>query len=270
MKILVLNLAEATDRLAHMEREFARLGLSFERLDALRGTDLATRRGAPHPRLTPGTWGCLASHVEACRRIAASGEAWGLVVEDDVWFADGTAAFLRDEERFPADADILKLETYAHEVCIARGVRAEIAGFALRRLLSKHLGTGAYLISARHAARIATVDPITVDVPIDTLLFNPRHLVDRTAVTLQLVPAIAIQEFKLFPAEEVRLASAIDPDRRERKAKRYSGLLGALRGATKGSRDALKRKIRELRQAFALRHEDWERTIVPFGPRAER
>jgi glycosyl transferase family 25 len=270
MKILVLNLAEATDRLAHMERAFARLGLSFERLEALRGTTLAAARGAPHPKLTPGTWGCLASHVEAARRIAESGDAWGAVFEDDIHFSDDAARFLGTTDWIPDGVDVVKLETFSTVTCLDRRPRAEVSGHRLTRLLAKHLGAGAYLLSARAAARIAAVDPVTVDVPIDTLLFNPRHLLDRTAVTLQVVPAIAIQEFKLFPAEEVRLASAIDPDRRERRAKRYSGLLGALRGATKGSRDALKRKIRELRQAFELRHEDWERTVVPFGPRAER
>lgn len=270
MKRLVLNLAGATDRLAHMEAEFARLGLAFERVAAARGTDLVAARGGPHPKLTPGTWGCLASHLEAARLIAASGEPWGAVFEDDIHFSTDAARFLASSDWIPAGADVVKLETFSTVTCLDRAVAGRVETHDLRRLLAKHLGGGAYLLSAGFAARLAALDPLAVEVPIDTLLFNPRHLLDRRAVILQVVPAIAIQEFKLLPEAEVRLASAIDPDRRERRAKRYSGPLGAIRGLTKTSRDALKRKIREIRQAIELRGEDWERTVVPFGPHPDR
>jgi glycosyl transferase family 25 len=269
LPVQVINLPEATERLAHMERAFRRLGRGFERIEAMRGSDLAVAHGRAHPELSPGTWGCLASHLEAARRIAASGRPFGVVLEDDIHFSADAGRFLADADWIPSGVDVVKLETFSTVTCLARPVSAEVGGHALRRLLAKHLGGGAYVLSAGFAARLAALDPLAVEVPIDTLLFNPRHLLDRRQVTLQVVPAIAIQEFKLLPEGEVRLASAIDPDRRERRAKRYSGLLGGLRGLTKGSRDALKRKIREIRQAIELRHEDWERTVVAFGPRPE-
>ncbi|TBW37658.1 glycosyltransferase family 25 protein [Siculibacillus lacustris] len=268
MLCLVVNLAAAPDRLAHMARAFARLGLPFERVDGLLGSDLVARSG-PHPRLGPGTYGCLASHLAACRRIAESGEPWGAIFEDDLHFSADAARFLRDADWIPAGVDLVKLETFSTVTCLARVAAATVDGHDLKRLLAKHLGGGAYIVSARLAVRLAALDPRGIDVPIDTLLFNPRHLIDPNMVTLQMVPAIAIQEFKLFTPAEVRLASAIEPDRRERRAERYSGLLGRLRGATKSSRDALKRKIREIRQTIELRREDWERTTVPFGPPAD-
>lgn len=268
MRRHVINLAGATDRLAHMEREFARLGLPFERLDALRGVDLLPP-GASHPRFTAGTLGCLASHLEACRRIAASGDPWGAVLEDDMWFSDDAARFLADWDWIPAGVDLVKLETYGTLTCLERGAVAERGGHGLHRLLDKHLGGGAYLISARLAARLAAIDPLRCTDPIDTLLFNPRHLVMPGQTTLQVMPAVAIQDFKKVGADAARLVSSLEPDRAERRAGRYDGVFGRLRAASKPARRALKAAIVALRRRIALARYDWIATTVPFGPRSD-
>ena len=66
----------------------------------------------------------LASHLEACRRIAASGEPWGAVLEDDMWFSDDAARFLAGWDWIPAGVDLVKLETYGTLTCLERAAIA--------------------------------------------------------------------------------------------------------------------------------------------------
>ncbi|RVA48701.1 MULTISPECIES: glycosyltransferase family 25 protein, partial [unclassified Mesorhizobium] len=72
MKCMVINLDRSPDRLAHVTAEFAKVGVSFDRVpavDALHRPEFA----ATSPSLTPTEAACLMSH-KVCWTIIADGE----------------------------------------------------------------------------------------------------------------------------------------------------------------------------------------------------
>jgi len=104
-------------------------------------------------------------------------------------------ALLSSGNWIPADALVVKLEHYgpAGQRVLLTGMRAVGEDFELGRMLSRHTGAAAYILS-RGAAEIL-LRQTRFDLPVDHLLFNPNN--SRLFASLspwQLVPAIARQE----------------------------------------------------------------------------
>ena len=111
MKLLVINLDRAPERLADTAKLFADAGLAFERVpavDARAMSDAERRRTAPPVRfylanarrVRPGEIACTLSHRKAWDAAFAGGAATAAVFEDDVWFeADGLKSLLAEAER---------------------------------------------------------------------------------------------------------------------------------------------------------------------------
>ena len=111
MKLFVINLDRAPERLADTAKLFAGAGLAFERVpavDARAMSDAERRRTAPPVRfylanarrVRPGEIACTLSHRKAWDAAFAGGEAVAAVFEDDVFFEpDGLGALLADAER---------------------------------------------------------------------------------------------------------------------------------------------------------------------------
>ena len=121
LRAVVINLDADGARLAHMEREFSRVGLAFERFPALRGDCLPpeikpyfAEEGARRV-LSVGEIGCYASHLAVCQRIA-SGEiaSPALVLEDDVCLVEDFALAIEALLRaLPAEWDLVRLSNDA-------------------------------------------------------------------------------------------------------------------------------------------------------------
>ena len=90
----VINLAANTSRLAAVSQVLGRLGIAFERIEAVNGWTLAPAeiaqaydapRNAREGRqpLVAAEIGCYLSHIAAWRRIAGGAAAGGFVFEDD-------------------------------------------------------------------------------------------------------------------------------------------------------------------------------------------
>ncbi len=87
MHILVINLAATTDRLSFQQTQLARLGLAFERLEAVSANDIASEVGQAifstwQRPLRSGEIACFLSHRAAWQRISESQEPT-LILEDD-------------------------------------------------------------------------------------------------------------------------------------------------------------------------------------------
>ncbi|TPM88547.1 glycosyltransferase family 25 protein [Mesorhizobium sp. B2-3-3] len=199
MKCLIINLDRSPDRLAHMTAEFARIGIAFERIaaiDARQHPDLGLQR--QHAlyavqRLSGSEIACLHSH-RACWAIIAQDDApYGAVFEDDMVFSAKAGALLADTNWVPADADIVKLETFFHTTVIQRE-RASIGhGFSVFRLRKNHIGAGGYLLS-RQAARDLLLATAEINMAVDNLIFDPAFTTSIGKTIYQLVPAVCAQE----------------------------------------------------------------------------
>lgn len=197
MKAYCINLDRRPDRLEHMTAEFARVGIPFERIPAVDGQDPKVAAAAAKlpayvhgTRVSAGVYGCFESHRDAWRLLLGSAEKWAMIFEDDLILASDISIYL-SEEWIPADADIVKLETYGVRVHL-KSSSAKKGGRYLHRLCSYHHGAGAYLISA-DAARQLLAYTLPIGLPVDRAMFDERSPMRRGLVIYQMVPAPVIQ-----------------------------------------------------------------------------
>lgn len=202
MRIYLVNLARRPDRLAAMIRQTVPLGLSLERIEAV---DVKSEEPAmvnrwftqsgPLGQIPMGDKACLLSHRRGWEMFLASGECHAVFLEDDVRLSASAAALLTSDGWIPADAAVVKLEHYgpAGQRVLLTDMRAVGEDFQLGRMLSRHTGAAAYILSRRAAELL--LSQTCFDLPVDHLLFNPNNskLFARLRPR-QLVPAIARQE----------------------------------------------------------------------------
>jgi glycosyl transferase, family 25 len=202
MRIYLINLARRPDRLAAMLRETAPLGLTMERVEAVDATrelpsalDHWFERGGPLGEIPRGDKACLLSHRRAWEMFIASGENHAAFLEDDVRLSKRASALLASDSWIPADVAAVKLEHYGppgQSVLLDR-MRHAREDFQMGRMLSRHTGAAAYILS--RAAAELLLRETCFNLPVDHLLFNPNN--SRLFALLspwQLVPAIARQE----------------------------------------------------------------------------
>jgi glycosyl transferase family 25 len=222
MKRLVINLDRSPDRLAHTTAEFARINIGFERvagIDAKQHPELALQpQHAIHAirPLAGSEIACLHSH-RACWTIIAQDDApYGAVFEDDMVFSCKAGALLGDISWVPADADVVKLETFFSRTVVQRRRIAAGNGFSVARLRKGHPGAGGYLLS-RQTARDFLEATAQINIAVDDLIFDPIMSAGKTVY--QLVPALCAQD--QFVAD--RLPSLLDQERDA--ARTASGLM---------------------------------------------
>jgi glycosyl transferase, family 25 len=154
MDVFLINLARSPDRLAFMTSQLAD---RFQRIDAVLGAavpvHLAPQFSSPAD-LTPGEIGCYASHLIAAEKIVASGQAYALIMEDDVEIAaDFFEVANRAVQSCTAGWDAISL-------CGSRlgsGLHQKIGTIGSRRLVKfvrAPKGLGAYILSYNGALRL--------------------------------------------------------------------------------------------------------------------
>jgi|CXWL01.1.fsa_nt_gi glycosyl transferase family 25 len=156
---VVINLDRDTDRLAHMQHQFARIDLSFERFAAINGADIPQPlRGyfqhiEDRSPLSAGEIGCYASHLQICRSMADGSLPSPLcVLEDDVELPPDFAVTLNLLlERLPANWDIVRLSNDTKRAVMP--VDRLGGRFRLVRYTNVPGSTGASLISRTGAEK---------------------------------------------------------------------------------------------------------------------
>ncbi len=96
---------------------------------------------------------------------------------------------------FLADVEVVKLEHYGPpgQRVLLEGIRKIGEDFQMGRMLSRHTGAAAYILS-RRAAQVLLAET-RFDLPVDHLLFNPNNSSLFAALSpWQLVPPIARQQ----------------------------------------------------------------------------
>jgi glycosyl transferase family 25 len=211
----LINLDSADARRAHMDAEFRRLGIAYERISAVDGSAADLRTPAASSTFSPGEIGNFLSHRQVWDLIASRKDPYSAVFEDDIFLAPAIAWFLSDGNWIPVDADVVKIETMLMSVNVDRLVREVAPGFGLRRLRSTHWGVAGYIISAK-AARTLSMRKFAPDRPADHVLFDFDEKRPSSLVVYQLDPALCIQNDVIAegPGCGSPLASIIQPERK--------------------------------------------------------
>lgn len=201
--IHVINLARRPDRMERLAEHLTERGLEWQRTDAVDAASVAPAvldavisPSGPLGALGNGDRACTASHFQAWAEFLTGSASHALFLEDDVYLAADTARLLSGTDWIPAGYDVIKLEKFGDDASrlLLGGPVADLpGGRQLYRLMSRHVGGGAYILS-RHAARQALAMKGRARVPIDHMLFN-ANLSDfaRKHPPVVVVPAMATQ-----------------------------------------------------------------------------
>jgi glycosyl transferase family 25 len=199
MRIYLINLARRPDRLAAMQAQTGALPLTrIDAVDAARAdageVDHWFAVRGPLGEIPRGDKCCLLSHRLAWEMFVASGDAHAVFLEDDVRLSPSAATLLAGDGWIPASVPVVKLEHYGPpgQRVLLNDLQRVDGDFQLGRMLSRHTGAAAYILS-RDAAR-ALLEEKRFNLPVDHLLFNPNNSSMFAALSpWQLVPAIARQ-----------------------------------------------------------------------------
>jgi glycosyl transferase family 25 len=211
----VINLARRSDRLAVMSAQLEKLSIDFERFDAFDGSSL---RLPPDATLTAAETACHRSHRACWQKLLDSNEDFAVILEDDLVISPRLAGFLAAPERWPGDADVIRLETYRQLAYLSTRFVTASAGIRLHRLLTEQYGAGGYVISRTCAERLlGEIQPARV--PVDVMIYAKAKPGADGLCIYQAVPALCIQG-KVYYSEAVpeTMISDIEPMRRLRYA----------------------------------------------------
>ncbi|BCP54238.1 glycosyl transferase [Kaistia sp. 32K] len=211
----MINLAESRERLDWMSGQFARIGVRFERVDAINGRALSRKELLQHTRTRADgvEWaasevGCLLSHRQCWKMIAEGEDAFGAIFEDDLHLDMEVGQLLSSADWIPRGVHLVKLE--APHLPRYQG-SAENAGVRHRlfKVDAPWNATGAYVISRELAGRIANTPGFAS--PVDQFLFD-NALAGRFSVAYEVRPGICIQASELLE-DAGALRSIIESDR---------------------------------------------------------
>lgn len=199
-----INLDTAIDRREWFEKQAEVLGLHFERITAedSKNPHLVERYLDlnPGPHLTVGEYACRKSHVRAWNAFLQSNKSFAAIFEDDAYIASDLRDLLSDN-RFPQEAELLRLETYSNKVvCAKYGVCSAVRNRLFLPLLSGAFGSAGYFISRGVAKLLLQVEP-GYHGQVDGLLWSERSPLRKHLSPLQLKPAACIQDDQLAKFE---------------------------------------------------------------------
>ena len=151
MKTLIINLAQAQDRMGFMQAQMERLGLAWERIEAITPATLdppadnqVWQRWQRQMRTTE--MALCASHMAAWRRVIAL-DTPCLVLEDDALLAEETPGFLARVAGL-AGIDHISLETRGRKKLTARTPDPRAP---MRRMWQDRTGSAAYVLFPKGA-----------------------------------------------------------------------------------------------------------------------
>jgi glycosyl transferase, family 25 len=193
MNILVINLPNATERLEFQRTQMTRVGLEFERVEAVRGQDIDDnyyhRMAATGPRLmTRNEVGCFLSHLRCWEKCVELDEPV-LILEDDAVLSSNFFDLVKEiVKNISTEPLIVSLETFGSKKRVSKK-RFSIGGgvFSVYDLAFAGAGACSYIMMPS-AAKLCLEKAKKKIGLADLFLFSVRG-----TQLAQLVPAIAMQ-----------------------------------------------------------------------------
>lgn len=208
MRVLIINLATATTRMAFQAAQMAALDLAWERVEATTPETLPAPPDDPHWRrwerpMKATEIAALASHTMTWERVRAA-DAPHLIIEDDALLASDTPVFLRKIADEPG-LDHVTLEVRSRKKLVGR----RHPNLPIRRLYQDRTGAAAYVLWPSGAGKLlshASARPGLADAVIATTYEMDSWQAD---------PALAVQIDQCTAygmARPISTDSSIGPD----------------------------------------------------------
>lgn len=195
LPIYVINLDRRPDRLEAITADLDRLGLQFERIQAIDGEELPDRQ-SPVRLLTTAEWGCLASHCLALKQFLATPHPAALILEDDAGVASDILPCLDSTYWWPEGTRLVKLEiSVERRRPLGDQLTTAPNGRGLYAVVSPLGGAAGYLVDRGGAAMVLDAcDDKALYLPYDHVLFDTvRSRVVRKLRPVLMVPTLVRQ-----------------------------------------------------------------------------
>lgn len=219
MICFVLNLESEKKRLESISQQLKDLGISFSRIDAIRGDSNSVRdyliddsKNIVHRRISKNEIGCFLSHRMCWKQFLKTNENWALILEDDALLSYKLKEYFFCENWIPKGVDLIQLfdSQNNHEVKILDKISYSLNSridYLIRQIKPMPVTTTGYLIS-RKAAKMALLLSETVSEPVDEFLFNIFSVFGNVIISWKLNPSLV---------SSFAFTSAIDPDRSNKR-----------------------------------------------------
>ena len=197
--IYYINLDRRSDRRAHMESQFAELGLAAQRISAVAVSTIPPSELEQHCNpnsvraVSRSQLACTMSHMRAWQTLLQTGADWGLIFEDDVLISPRLPQFLSDFFSKPelSSLDLVHIEATARRARVLP-VATTLGDIGLRPFCSTQWGSAGYLVSVK-AARALLIRQDVFEGPVDRFLFRPYTAPGKDLNLSLADPALCIQ-----------------------------------------------------------------------------
>lgn len=158
--VYLINLDRSPERLAFMQEQAERLGITMQRIPAIDGLNVPLRfrpqfltpDGKALSGLPPGKLGNYCSQLIACERILESDLPWAVILEDDVHLDDDFAEVVTSAVAAVPQWDVIHLSSDVKKAVLSVAEITE--GRHLVRYSRFTVNAGAYIVSASGAQKM--------------------------------------------------------------------------------------------------------------------
>lgn len=158
MKVFILNLDQSADRLDEQKRQFAQLGMDFERLPAVSVQDISHE--FYQSTLTQGQRvmkqteiACLLSHKKAWEQVIKANEPCAILEDDAVLVRDFATVLNNIHTLDRTDMDFINLEVHGRKKIVGQAVQS-LGDYSLLPLFLDKSGTGGYVLYPSGAKKL--------------------------------------------------------------------------------------------------------------------
>jgi len=191
LKILLINLKSANDRLQFQAAQLDKLGLEFERIEASTTNDFNDteyqKLGFSWQRpLRPVELACSLSHRKAWLKVIDENSPC-FIIEDDAYMAK-EMKFILTELESNTHFDMISLETRARRKIISKSSTTLSNEYSLHNLIQDKCGAAGYILWPSGALKLINDFDTNNPAIADAMIAHCRHLKSG-----QIVPAALIQ-----------------------------------------------------------------------------
>ena len=202
IKCFIINLKRRKDRLQKISKHLKKNNINFVRFNAVDAKSESNAvlnrnvsQNGPLGKISKGDLACFQSHYLLWKHVSDNEKKPVLILEDDTYISNLGFKILSNTNWIPSDAMIIKCEKFGNkrQRVLLSPVVSSFSGFSLHFLLSKHSGTGGYILTPK-GAKFLVKNSFKVNVSVDHFLFNPNNSnVFKRLKPLQIYPAICEQ-----------------------------------------------------------------------------
>ena len=161
--IWIINLKRSKDRRQHMENLMNKYNLKYEFIEGVDADQLSKEELKKYLSpikplfkigrfLTPGDVGCTLAHMKCWKKMQEENIEEAVVLEDDIFFNEKFAEFVKLKHKFPSDWEFINFSTPAKSVIFHKERIFDIYSFT--KFIEPHEWLSAYALNLKGVKKL--------------------------------------------------------------------------------------------------------------------